>query len=199
MAKNLFQLILASQSPRRKDLLSQFEINFQIQPANINEEIPFESPSALVKELAHLKAKAIWEKQQTKNKIIIGADTVVAMDNKILGKPVSREEANQFMHELSNKEHEVLSGVCLLGDEIFENFSVCTKVKFRSLTQNDIDLYLAKNEYQDKAGGYGIQGAASVFVESLEGSYSNVVGLPQAQLINSFEKTLGRHWREVFE
>ena len=197
MDKDLYQLILASQSPRRKELLSALNISFQVKPANINEDIDIKEPSELVEELALRKAQAI-SKHELGNYLVMGSDTVVHFEGNVLGKPQSRDEAHSFMEQLSHNTHEVYSGVAIVGEKVEIKFFTLTRVTFNKLTQKDIELYLDQNEYADKAGGYGIQGAASVFVNSIEGSYSSVVGLPQAQIIQKFYELFGLEWRSYF-
>lgn len=197
MAENLYQLILASQSPRRKELLSHLGVNFQVEPADINEDIDFNNPKELVEELSKQKAQKVFQ-GKSENTIVLGSDTTVALDNKIYNKPANLEEAHLFLEELSAKTHLVLSGVAIIGKEIEEVFSVITRVRFKQLSQQDIATYLRFNEYADKAGAYGIQGAAGAFVESLDGSYSGVVGLPQSHIQNIFTNLFGEEWREKF-
>lgn len=197
MDQNLYQLILASQSPRRKELLTHLGVSFAIEPANIDEEIEFDNAAHLVETLAYQKAKEVLSHHKS-NVIVIGSDTTVALGDKIYNKPKNLEEAVGFLESLSDKVHEVVTGVAIISKEVQKVFHVKTKVKFKKLSMLDIENYLKFNEYQDKAGAYGIQGAAGVFVESLEGSYSSVVGLPQAEILEAFEEWLGEEWRNKF-
>lgn len=197
MAKTLHQLILASQSPRRKQLLSQLGLSFHVKPADIDEDIPFDKPKNLVCELALLKAQAIY-KNSSQDAVVIGSDTIVAIENEVLGKPSDRDEAESFLKKLSGNTHSVMSAVAILSQGIEETFYVETLVKFKNLTAKDITIYLDFNEYSDKAGAYGIQGAASALVTSIKGSYSNVVGLPQVELVEKFEELFGKDWRSYF-
>ena len=197
MEKSLFQLILASQSPRRKELLNHLGVHFKIEPADIDEDIEFNSPQEMVEQLALEKANKVFHSQKN-NSIVIGSDTTVAMNDRVYNKPKNFEEALSFLQDFSAKSHDVLSGVAIVGHNLQKVFSVKTKVYFKELTLTDIEKYLSFNEYQDKAGAYGIQGAAGAFVTKLEGSYSNVVGLPQVELISFFEEHFGKDWREYF-
>jgi len=179
MSKPDKSLILASASPRRLDLLRQIGITpDQIIPADID-ETPHkdEKPAALAKRLCRLKAEKIAKDHQ--GDFILASDTIVACGNRILGKAEDREEARTFLKLLSGRRHNVYTGVCLIapGGELSVKF-VKTVVKFKTLDQNDIDFYLGHDEWQGKAGGYAIQGLAARFIRSINGSYSNVVGLP---------------------
>jgi len=169
-------LILASQSPRRRELLQQAGIPFIAQPANVDETIrPGESPGEYVQRVAHDKAAAI-EVSQTD--IVLGADTVVVIDGQILGKPRDAADATRMLETLSGREHAVLTGICLrrAAETILDVAE--TRVWFLPLTQSEIKEYVATGEPMDKAGAYAIQGLASKFVRRIEGSYTNVVGLP---------------------
>jgi len=169
------KLILASASPRRSELLRAAGIEFTVRVADIDESIlPDESPEEYVLRLSREKAQAVAQTGEW----VLGADTTVVVNGEIAAKPIDAEDARRMLRMLSGQWHEVLTGVSLLGGEqVFSEVAV-TRVKFSALTDAEIDWYVATGEPMDKAGAYGIQGYASRFVESIEGSYSNVVGLP---------------------
>lgn len=168
-------LVLASASPRRAELLRAAGIEFTVRVADIDETIrPGESPGDYVLRLAREKALAVAQAGE----VVLGADTTVVVGGEIAGKPVDAEDARRMLKLLSGQWHEVLTGVSLIrSDQIFSEVAV-TRVKFADLAEAEIDWYVATGEPMDKAGAYGIQGHASRFVESIEGNYSNVVGLP---------------------
>lgn len=199
MGKNLFQLILASQSPRRKELLNYLGVNFKTNPSSVEEKTNELDPKKIVEDLAYQKAHDVFNKLNTnENNFVIGSDTIVYMDNTVLGKPKDDEDARRTLKQLSGNEHYVLTGVCFYTQEHVYKFYDETKVKFRELSDEDISIYLNFNEHMDKAGAYGIQGAAQVFVEKIEGNYSNVVGFPLEKMIKKFEDILGKDWRTHF-
>jgi septum formation protein len=168
------ELVLASQSPRRSELLRSAGISFRVQAANIDETpLPGEAPVAYVRRLAREKAEAV------PGELVLGADTVVVAGGQILGKPVNANDAIRMLLLLSGRRHEVITGFCLKGPETITGHDT-TAVFFAPLTVDEIRAYVATGEPMDKAGAYAIQGLASRFVERIEGSYSNVVGLPVA-------------------
>ncbi len=172
-------IILASKSPRRKELLSFITTDFTVKSADVDETLPQGiTPDKAVEYLSRIKAEPL----KNENDIVIGADTVVALDGKILGKP--RDEADAFatLRMLSGKEHSVFTGVSVIKGEKIETFSVQTKVKMFELTDEEIEEYIATAEPFDKAGSYGIQGKGSLLVEKIDGDYFNVVGLPISRL-----------------
>lgn len=173
-------LYLASGSPRRRELLRQIGVSFQTLNVPIDEEaLPGESPSAYVERLARAKGQAgLGVLGDTDGAVVLGADTAVVMDGRILGKPANREEALATLRTLSGRSHEVLTAVALVSAERLVAQVVSSQVTFRPLSQAEIEAYWASGEPQDKAGCYGIQGLAAVFVSQLQGSYSAVVGLP---------------------
>ena len=181
-------LILASASPRRKELLRLITDDFKVVTADVDETVPddidiFEAPSFL----ALKKAKAVAEKN--KKSVILGADTAVFLGKKMLGKPENKEEAEKMLSSLSGKEHLVITGCAVISEKEIKTFSVKTYVKFKSLTKKEIKDYIATGEPMDKAGAYGIQGRGALFVEKINGDYYNVVGLPVEKLnivLNSF-------------
>ena len=175
-------LILASKSPRRKELLKQIGIPFVVVVSDA-EEVSGNSwtPAALVIENAKRKARAVAEKYP--DSPVLGADTVVSLEGKIFGKPKDKDEARKMLTALSGKMHEVTTGLALINRNEIRTTSVTTKVFFDTMTKADIDAYIATDEPMDKAGAYAIQGKAARFIEKIEGSYSNVVGLPLNVLI----------------
>ncbi len=175
-------LILASKSPRRKELLKQIGIPFVVVVSDA-EEVSGNSwtPAALVVENAKRKARAVAEKYP--DSPVLGADTVVSSEGKIFGKPKDKDEARKMLTALSGKMHEVTTGLALINRNEIRTTNVTTKVFFDTMTKADIDAYIATEEPMDKAGAYAIQGKAARFIEKIEGSYSNVVGLPLNALI----------------
>ena len=171
-------LILASGSPRRKDLLAQIGVTpTAVDPAEIDETPrPGETPLSLAARLAEGKAQAVAARHP--GKAILGADTVVACGRRILPKAETEAEAKACLDLLSGRRHRVISGICLLTPNGRATRTVTTVVAFKRLTESDTRTYLASGEWQGKAGGYAIQGRAAAFVRFLSGSYSNVVGLP---------------------
>lgn len=172
-------LILASKSPRRRELLSLITTDFEIKSADVDETLPEGiSPQEAVLHLSKIKAEPFNNGIDT----IIGADTVVAVDGKILGKPADRQQAAEMLKSLSGKYHSVFTGVTVIKPEQSVTFSVETKVKFFDLSDEEIYSYIATGECDDKAGAYGIQGKGSLLVEKIDGDYFNVVGLPISKL-----------------
>ena len=177
------RLILASASPRRKEILNNLGIDFEVITSDAEEKVDSELPPyMIVQELAMLKGADVALKN--KNGIIISADTIVWFDNKVLGKPTDRENAKNMLKKLSGNVHEVYTGVCVTDSASGKSISdyEVTKVKFRLLTDDEIDNYINTNEPMDKAGGYGIQGKGCLLVEKIDGDYLNVVGLPAVKL-----------------
>lgn len=186
------KIILASRSPRRIELLKLICDDFTVMPSAFDENtITANTPQQLVRELSFNKAKTVLEAnckmQIDSNYIVIGCDTVVALNDKVFGIPNDRSEAFATIKALSGKEHVVLTGVCILTSTKRESFEVKTKVKFYSLTDDQINLYLDTPEPYDKAGAYGIQGKGALFVEHINGDYYNVVGLPVAKVSRRLE------------
>lgn len=168
-------LILASASPRRTSLLQQIGVNHEVRPADVVEQAPHPmTPAEYVAYLSQKKAHAVARPGE----VILAADTVVAIDDLILEKPLDRDAARAMLKRLSGRSHTVLTGVTIVRDEQIETFAVVTKVRFGSLPSDWIERYTATDEPYDKAGGYGIQAIGGVFVEAIEGDYYNVVGLP---------------------
>ncbi|MCK1790597.1 Maf family protein [Pseudomonas violetae] len=185
------QLFLASGSPRRRELLTQIGVPFSAISADID-ETPWndESPSAYVERLARGKVEAGRDAVvSTAGYCVLGADTAVVLDGKILGKPLDEADACAMLMMLSGREHEVLTGIALLDGERCESRVIRSLVRFRRIQALEAAAYWASGEPRDKAGGYGIQGLGAVFVAGLDGSYSAVVGLPlceTAELLGHF-------------
>jgi septum formation protein len=171
-------LVLASASPRRADLLREAGILFRVSPPHIDEAVRVgESPEAYVERLAREKAEAVHA--ASPGAFVLGADTTVVVGDTILGKPADRAEAARMLELLAGRSHRVLTGVALLGPADFTRAAVVsTNVTFSRLSDADIAWYVGSGEPLDKAGAYAIQGGASRFVERIDGSFSNVVGLP---------------------
>lgn len=187
----MYQLILASKSPRRRELLSMLEIPFSIAPAlDVEEVYPPSLPAVEIPEyLACLKAKAYLSTIKD-NELIITADTVVILDNEVIGKPRDEEDAKRMLAKLSGRTHVVVTGVALSNSSgIQSSFSVKSKVKFSNLSKDEIEYYVKKYSPLDKAGSYGIQEwIGAVAVEGIEGSFYNVMGLPVHQLYKQLSK-----------
>lgn len=188
------QLILASASPRRKELLSLYGIPFTVRAADIDETMdPGQPAAAEVERVSRLKALAI---PRTPQDVVVAADTIVVCDNRILGKPKDPEDAVSMLNLLSGRDHQVMTGcTVLMGDEI-RSFTEITDLHFRKLTQGEIRRYVGSGEPMDKAGAYGIQGGAALFCQRLSGDYYNVVGLPVCRLWETL-CSLVPQWMEV--
>ncbi len=181
-------LVLASQSPRRADLLTTSGYRFTVEPANIDERLhPGESPSDHVARLAGEKARVVAVSHP--DALVLGADTVVVVDGDVLGKPESDAVATSMLRRLSGRTHQVLTGVALIGGQRLRCEIASTEVTFRSLRPDEIAWYVDSGEPNGKAGAYAIQGRASRFVTGIVGSYSNVVGLPIA-LVDTLIRSL---------
>lgn len=180
-------IILASASPRRKEILELADLKFDIMPSNAQEITTKTAPNEVVMELASIKAKDIYEKSE-KQSMIVGADTVVAYQGQILGKPTDEADAKRMLTMLSGQTHEVYTGVCVIEDEKIKTFYEETKVTFYEISDEQIDRYIKTREPMDKAGSYGIQGKAAVFIKGIEGDYYNVVGFPIARFLQEITK-----------
>jgi septum formation protein len=185
-AMNLVSLegiILASESPRREQLLKSMDLEFQVIPSGLVEMPPMgDAPGAYSSRMAMEKAMKVG--QDYPNHLIIGADTVVAVDDTIMGKPGSKDEASVMLSRLSNRWHEVWTGVCVYcqSQSIQVVKAVCSRVRFRDLTLQEIETYVETGEPMDKAGSYAIQGKGGQLVKEIKGSYHNVIGLPTLEL-----------------
>jgi septum formation protein len=178
------ELILASRSPRRKYLLAQAGLRFAVIPSAFDESrVPLSAPDDYVRHLAEAKAEDIAARHP--QAWVIGADTIVADGNRLLGKPESAESARRMLHRLSGKTHQVYTGYCICRHRDGQKFSdaVGTEVTFKQLTAREISWYIRTGEPFDKAGAYAIQGLGTFLVRRIKGSYSNVVGLPVCEVI----------------
>jgi septum formation protein len=172
-------LILASRSPQRRAILEQLGVEFRVEVPEV-EELAQGDPRAVVRENARRKARAIAARGER----VLGSDTAVVLDGRVLGKPADESEAETFLRRLSGRTHEVMSGVALREPDGRERSDVAvTRVRFRRLEKPEIDWYLATGEWEGRAGGYAIQGRGAALVEEVEGDYFNVVGLPVAALL----------------
>jgi septum formation protein len=184
------RLILASRSPRRYELLKQMGLDFEVIPSRVEEEnlVQDESPRDHVLRLSD--AKALDVGKQYPSDWVIGADTIVTINGSILGKPKTREEALDMLGRLSGQEHQVLSGIAVrhLSKEKAHREAVQTAVKMKTVSRDEMKWYIGTGEPFDKAGAYGIQGIGSFMIESIRGSYTNVVGLPLCELIQMLER-----------
>ena len=212
------RLVLASASPRRRELLSQIGLEFTVMPSTKEENAKTTEAGALVQELSRQKAVDIWEQlsggqgqnpdadqeqiaEETQEPnlngkrqpelLVIGADTVVCCEGKILGKPHSREAAVEMLTALQGRSHEVYTGVTLYSQSETVTFFECTQVEFYPMTEVEISEYIDSKEPMDKAGAYGIQGLGARFVKGIRGDYNNVVGLPVGRL---YQELKSRGW-----
>ena len=212
------RLVLASASPRRRELLSQIGLEFTVMPSTKEENAKTTEAGALVQELSRQKAVDIWEQlsgdqgqnpdadqeqisEETQEPnlngkrqpelLVIGADTVVCCEGKILGKPHSREAAAEMLTALQGRSHEVYTGVTLYSQSETVTFFECTQVEFYPMTEAEISDYIDSKEPMDKAGAYGIQGLGARFVKGIRGDYNNVVGLPVGRL---YQELKSRGW-----
>ncbi len=193
--RNETRIILASASPRRRELLSQIGLDFEVMVSQVEEKVSSTLPERVVEELSAQKAQAVLEALEGSpgNVLVIGADTVVALEGEILGKPRSSGEAARMLRSLSGKTHAVYTGVTLLyrGSGIQrKTFHERTDVIFCPLTEEEIDFYVSSGDCMDKAGAYGIQGIFARYVEGIKGDYNNVVGLPVGRLYQEAKEWL---------
>ena len=204
-SKDKFQLILGSQSPRREELLKWMYVPFQIMISDVEEKSDETEPDLLVQDLALQKARAVFARaaNEYSNPFVIGADTIVVLGDRVLEKPIDRDDAKRMLLLLKNKSHKVMTGVAFVWGDQEYSFYEETEVHFDDISNNMLELYLDTNESLDKAGSYGIQGAALGFIGSIHGSYSNVVGLPVNVAMQKIKKILSlndtKNWREKFE
>lgn len=180
------RVILASMSPRRTELLAKAGIHHEVIPSNVVEGVNGrEAADEYVGRLAREKAMDVA--RDNRDAVVIGSDTVVVLDGKILEKPNDREEARRMLGQLSGATHDVLTGVSIIGPERQDLFVTATRVTFIDIPEAWLEAYLDSKEPYDKAGAYGIQGSGGLFVERLEGDYYNVVGLPLQPLVRTLE------------
>ncbi len=186
------KIILASGSPRRKQLMRMAGLLFTVEPADVPEIIPDGMPAEKESEfLASVKAGYVLSQQDEKRRdavLIVGADTTVLCEGRVLGKPKDKAEAKEMLRFLSGKVHEVYTGVAIVSEDVNETFTSVTKVEFYELTDEEIDWYVSTNEPMDKAGAYGIQGFGCRLVKRIEGDYFTVMGLPIAEVTRRIEK-----------
>lgn len=184
-------IVLASASPRRSELLSRIGLEFEVVPSNVDEELhPGESPEAHVIRLSCAKALAVSGRQAQSGRWFIGSDTVVVCDDCILGKPADAREAKAMLSRLAGRSHQVISGYAVHDRDNGRTISsaVTTTVFFKDLTPREIEGYITTGEPFDKAGAYAIQGIGSFLVPRISGSYTNVVGLPLCEVIAALEE-----------
>ena len=190
------RIILASASPRRKELLAQIDISYEIRISNAPENACSEKPKDLVRELSFIKAEDIFRKlteEERKECLVIGADTVVAYEDEIMGKPQTTGRAIEMLSTLQGKTHQVFTGVTFLyqkkdGTECAHSFYEKTDVTFYPMTEQEIRAYVATGDSMDKAGSYGIQGKCAAYISGISGDYNNVVGLPIARVYQELKK-----------
>ncbi|NLB36089.1 MAG: septum formation inhibitor Maf [Clostridiales bacterium] len=180
------KIILASASPRRKELLEKAGIEFETVVPETDETVTG-SLNAEEAVVTIAKRKAQTVAAEYPGRLVLAADTVVALDGEILGKPLNKAQAAEMLRHLSGKTHSVYTGVCIAENREIRSFTQMTRVKFYDLTQDEIDAYVRTGEPIDKAGAYGIQGRGCLLVESIEGDYFNVVGLPVARVVRALK------------
>ncbi len=175
------KIILASNSPRRKELLTQAGVDFEVKSADVEEITTKTNPDEVVIELSQLKARAVAK--DNAGRVVLAADTVVACDGKILGKPADENDAFNMLKALSGKSHQVYTGVTIISEDgSIKSFAECTEVVMYENSDELIHKYVATKEPMDKVGAYGIQGKGAVLVKEIKGDYNNVVGLPLAKV-----------------
>ena len=194
-----FRLYLASQSPRRQSLLRDIGVPYEVVRSSAEEALEGDTPAALAAANAVAKVRgASLPAGAPAGVFILGTDTLVTLDDRVMGKPASRDEAKAMISELSGRTHQVVSGVALLAKGRLRVATASTDVTFLELDDRSIDAYIASGEWTDKAGAYGIQGLAGMFVSEVRGEYSNVVGLPLCLLAGLFREAgfdlLRRQW-----
>ncbi|MDF2538765.1 MAG: hypothetical protein K0S76_1786 [Herbinix sp.] len=191
----MYRIILASESPRRKEIMELMGISYEVMASNVKEEVAETEPAAMVQALAALKtenivARLIQSNKEEEDNIIIGADTMVFYREHALGKPKNKEDAIRMLSMLSNNTHEVYTGVNIIirkqnGERRVLTFAVCTKVTVQSMTIEQIKDYVDSGEPMDKAGAYAIQGKFGIYIKEINGDYYNVVGFPIAKIYES--------------
>ena len=186
-------IILASASPRRRELMGLITSDYEVIPADACEDTDIEDPEEMVAELSARKAAAVEGKNR--GRIVIGSDTVVSIDGRVLGKPADRDEAFSMLRMLSGRTHQVFTGVTVIKDGISHTFTEKTDVLFAELSDAEIEAYIETGEPMDKAGAYGIQHYGARFVESVNGDYFSVVGLP----VHRLYRLLHENWPDTVE
>lgn len=185
------KFILASKSPRRREILSELGLKFEIITAETDESCDLTDPREYVEELALRKGQAVAELCGDSDVLIIASDTVVACGGEILGKPRNRADAKRMLDMLSDSRHSVISGIALITKDKAVAASEVTEVIFDKMTESDKEIYVSSDEPYDKAGAYAIQGLASMWIKGIEGDYFNVVGLPVKLLHDTLKKEFG--------
>ena len=192
-------IVLASGSPRRSELLTKADIPFVVMPANVDESIKTEDPAFAAEEISARKAEAVTKKLLNEKKedpfIVLSADTVVSVDGKILGKPKDEDDAFNMLHELQGRDHDVYTGVTIgikrEGEHVhYKHFNERTRVKIYPISDEQIRDYISTGEPMDKAGSYAIQGSFAKYIKSIQGDYSNVVGLPVGRVFKELRQFL---------
>ncbi len=185
-----YKIILASNSPRRKELLAGLDVDFEVRVLKgVDESYPATLPTAEIAEYIALKKAAAYREAMAADELIITADTIVVLNDEVLGKPKDAADACRMLHELSGKTHQVVTGVVLTTKGQQEHFSVVSNVTFKELTDDEIDYYVETYKPMDKAGAYGIQEwIGYVGVTRLEGSYFNVMGLPVQRIYEALKR-----------
>ncbi|MBN2644947.1 MAG: septum formation inhibitor Maf [Desulfuromonadaceae bacterium] len=184
-------IVLASASPRRRDLLASVGLRFQVVPSRVDEtHQPGETPHAFVQRLSEEKAAEVAARTDVTGRWFIGSDTIVLCDDEILGKPVDAADSACMLRRLSGRNHQVLSGYAIFDRETGARLTRCiaTEVSFRTLTEQEIEGYIATGEPADKAGSYAIQGIGAFMVSAICGSYTNVVGLPLCKIVEDLQQ-----------
>lgn len=190
----MYKVILASASPRRRELLAQIGMDFKVIISKADENISEPAPEQLVMKLSDIKAMAVYEEHGIEDEatIILGADTVVAFDGKVLGKPKDTQQAKEMLSMLSDNTHQVFTGVTILykkqGELKSETFYDKTTVYTYPISDKEIDEYIMTGEPMDKAGSYGIQGIGAKFIKKIDGDYNNVVGLPVSKIYQKIKE-----------
>lgn len=190
----MYKVILASASPRRRELLAQIGMDFKVIISKADENISEPAPEQLVMKLSNIKAMAVYEEHGIEDEatIILGADTVVAFDGKVLGKPKDTQQAQEMLSMLSDNTHQVFTGVTILykkqGGLKSETFYDKTTVYTYPISDKEIDEYIMTGEPMDKAGSYGIQGIGAKFIKKIDGDYNNVVGLPVSKIYQKIKE-----------
>lgn len=186
--------ILASASPRRRELLAKTGIDYTVIPSDVEEKITKTIPHEVVMELAELKASDVFDKHGDDDTLVIGSDTIVVYKDEILGKPLDANDARDMLSMLADRTHQVYTGVALIsmknGKKDVRTFYECTDVTFYPISRADIDKYVESGDPLDKAGSYGIQGDFAIHIKEIKGDYNNVVGLPVGRLYQELKETI---------
>lgn len=183
------RIILASKSPRRKQIMEMLDIPFEIIVADIDEKInPDNELAKEIQNVSFLKALKVFK--ENKDAVVIGADTIVVINNKVLGKPKNEEEAKEMLKLLQGNMHHVITGVTILSEKQSETFANISEVYFEPISDEEIDTYIKTKEPMDKAGAYAIQGIGAKFVKSINGDFYSIMGLPLSELAQRLKKYL---------